>query len=170
MTELEDIVAQLEAAGYGVHRCHRTAWFPAVRLLILSADAPEDLLARDCARMLEQDREERWWHHGLPRPGAVPRLPPEERRANVRAAVAQLGEVLDEAGQDGLRLPELREELFMFRDVVILDALRLLRADPDVIETRERRVTRGDPGKGARTQALIVLRSRTATNGGNRAG
>jgi hypothetical protein len=160
MSELEEIIAKLKSTGVSVYRCDRILWWSGSRILVVAEDAPEDLLAHACAGVLEEDQERNGWRYGLNRRDRRPApLPADERRANVQAAVGALREALATAGKDGMLLPDLRDELMLFRESVANDALRVLRAASDVQETRERRTTRG----GA-SQPLIVLRLSGAAN------
>jgi hypothetical protein len=175
--ELEWAIADLRHDGVQVafvdHMRTPGLWLSKDRIVILATDQEDWRLVSACKSVLDgqvdTDKEGNWlgeWREAKPAKAALeqaswtptPRLTPEQRAAEVRAAVEQAKAFIASAGDEGALLNEVRQDLFLFNFGTIEDAIKLLRLSEAVSESREKRPAGANGRAGMRSQ--IVLRVR----------
>lgn len=162
--ELDDRIERLRSLGVQVVQVERLAscgsWLAGNRILLLDRAREDWEQVSVCDGLIKKEAP-----NGASPSLAQPRqrraTPPvlsgPERAAEVAAVIAHCKATLADAGDEGVTMTALKADLILYNPGATNDAITLLRIDPEVTETRERRPS--NTGNGGRyTPWQVVLR------------
>lgn len=161
--ELDDRIEQLRSLGVqvvlveGLTSCG--SWLAQERILLLDRTREDWEQVWTCDEVLKQDAVDPAAPTFQPRQRRVapPVLSGAERAAEVVGVIAHCKALLAHAGDEGVTQTALKSDLLLFNAGAAGDAVKLLRIDPEITETRERRPS--NTGNGGRYRPWqVVLR------------
>lgn len=133
------------------------SWLAQERILVLDRTREDWQHVSVCDEVLKSDVGKPATSTVQPRRQGVapPVLSGAERAAEVGAVIAHCKAMLAHAGDEGVTQTSLKSDLLLFNPGAAGDAVKLLRIDPEITETRERRPS--NTGNGSRYRPWQVI-------------
>lgn len=163
--ELDDRIQQLRSHGVRVVLVDRLSscgsWLDQERILLLDRTCEDWEQVSVCDEVLEKDVVEPVTRNYPSSPSKAlipPVLSGAERAAEVAAVIAHCKAMVAHAREEGVTLTALKSDLLLFNPGAAGDAVKLLRIDPEITETRERRPSNtGNGGRYLPWQVVLRL-------------